>query len=329
MSPRSVDDDSAEGTARVTLAAMFDDHTPFTRSDAVAAGISERALKGPKYTRLYRKIYISSAVRVQWMHRFVAALLLHPEGAWLSHTSAARVRRIAVPVDPHVHVSVIEAKDRRWSPGLKPHVAPPHTEVVLVDGLRVSGVVRMFVELAAVLPLVEVVVAGDSMCRRLDITADWLRAELDKSRDYWSPAARYAARFVRDGVDSPMETRTRMLLVLAGFPEPEVNVTIRDENGDVLLQFDLGYRSARVAVSYEGRQHAEIVDEWEKDVTTRRDRADDERWRVVTVVASGVYADPLHTLDRVARALRSRGVPVPRTYDPEWFRHFPGRRSVA
>lgn len=307
---------------------MFDDKEPFTRAEALAAGLSSRALKGTRYTRIFRNIYISSAAPIEHEQRFAGALLLHPEGAWLSHTSAARVRRVAVPDDPLVHVSVVDAKDRRWSPGLKPHVAPPHTEVVVVNGFRVSGLVRMFVELAAILPLVDLVVAGDSICRTSGISAARLRAKLEKTRDYWSPAARYAARFVRDGVDSPMESRLRMLLVLAGFPEPEVNVRIRDENGDVLLQFDLGYRGSRVAVCYEGRQHVEIIEEWERDIS-RRERADDAEWRVVAVVARGVYVDPLSTLDRVARALRSRGVIVPRTYDPEWMRHFPGRRPAA
>ena len=307
---------------------MFDERVPFTRADALANGLSRRALDSTRYTRIFPNVHISSAVRIEREHRFAAALLVHPEGAWLSHTSAARVRRIVVPPDPLVHVSVFDARDRRWSPGLKPHVAPPRTEVVLVDGVPVSGLVRNFIELAAILPLVDVVVAGDDLCRRYGIRAAWLRAQLARSKDYWSPAARYAAGFVRDGVDSPMETRLRMLLVLAGLPEPEVNVEIRDENGDVLLQFDLGYRAARVAVGYDGRQHVEVVEEWERDIG-RRDRVDDADWRVVTVVSRGIYVDPGSTLDRVAHALRSRGVIVPRTYDPEWMRHFPARRGAA
>ncbi|HEU5036113.1 MAG TPA: hypothetical protein VFT70_03855 [Nocardioides sp.] len=307
---------------------MFDERKPFTRDQAIAAGISRRALDSTRYCRLFRNVHISSAVRLEREHRFAGALLVHPDGAFLSHTSSANARRIAVPDDPHVHISVTDAKDRRWSPGIKPHVAPPHTKVVVVDGFPASDLVRMFIELAAILPLVDVVVAGDDICRKYGIRADRFRAELAKSKDYWSPAARYAARFVRDGVDSPMETRVRMLLVLAGFPEPEVNLEIRDENGDVLVQFDLGYREARVAIGYDGRQHVEIVGAWEHDIE-RRDRADDAEWREVTVVARGVYVDPQSTLDRVARALRSRGVAVPRTYDPEWVRHFPGRLGAA
>lgn len=307
---------------------MIDETAPFTRAEALAAGMSKRSLNGRSYQRIFRNIYISADVELDRVHRFSAALLVHPVDAWLSHTSAAAVHGVAVPDDPNVHVSVVQAKDRRWSPGLKPHVAPPGTKVVLRSGLRVSGIVRMFVELAAVLPLVDLVVAGDSMCRVLGVRAGWLRAELEKTRDYWSSAARYAARFVRDGVDSPMETRVRMLLVLAGFPEPEVNHKIRDENGDVVLSFDLAYPFARVAVEYEGRQHVEVIEAWERDIT-RRDRVDDVEWRVVSVISRGVYGDPASTLDRVARALRSRGVAVSREYDSEWMRHFPGRPTAA
>lgn len=323
-----MDDARSARTTCATFGHMVDPSKPFLRSDALASGISAGALAGRQYVRIFHKVHISAGVRLDREHRFAAGLLAHPSGAWISHTSAAALRGVAVPDDPDVHVSVVDAKDRRWSPGLKPHVAPVGTEVVVCQGIRVSGIVRMFVELAAVLPLVDLVVAGDSMCRVLGIKAAWLRSELEKTRDYWSAAARYAAQFVRDRVDSPMETRTRMLLVLAGFPEPTVNFEIRDENGDVVLQFDLAYEAVRVAVEFHGRHHVEVIASWERDLE-RQDVVDDARWRVVSVTASGVYVDPLKTLDRVARALRSRGMRVPRSYDPEWMRHFPGRRRAS
>ena len=74
------------------------------------------------------------------------------------------------------------------------------------------------------------------------------------------------------------------------------------------------------------RLPGELGRDAEHDVA-RRDRADDAEWRELIVVSRGLYVEPRSTLDRVARALRSRGVPVPSTYDPEWMRHFPGRRS--
>ena len=46
--------------------------------------------------------------------------------------------------------------------------------------------------------------------------------------------ARRAARFVRDGVDSAMETRLRMLLVLAGLPAPEVNFILHHPDRELV-----------------------------------------------------------------------------------------------
>ena len=53
--------------------------------------------------------------------------------------------------------------------------------------------------------------------------------DLDQAAATWSGrgakfAVEGAARYVRNGVDSVHETRLRMLLVLAGLPEPTVNL---------------------------------------------------------------------------------------------------------
>jgi hypothetical protein len=135
----------------------------------------------------------------------------------------------------------------------------------------------MFIELASMLDLVDLVVAGDSMLHVFGLTSEQLVSGLGKSKDYWSPAARYAAQFVRDEVDSPMETRLRMLIVLAGLPEPEVNLKLRDRDGNVVVRLDLAYPHLRLAIEYEGRQHVEIIENWERDI----DRGDPDRRRPV------------------------------------------------
>ncbi len=55
------------------------------------------------------------------------------------------------------------------------------------------------------------------------------------------------------GVDSPMVTRLRMLIVLAGLPEPKVNLVIRDEYGHPVRRYDLGYEKSRTLVEYDAR----------------------------------------------------------------------------
>ncbi len=89
----------------------------------------------------------------------------------------------------------------------------------------------MFVELASLLTLVDLVVVGDHLVRRRRTTCADLVAWCAQSSDRGAQAARRAAAYVRDRVDSPMETRVRMLIVLAGIPEPEVNLTVRAGDG--------------------------------------------------------------------------------------------------
>jgi very-short-patch-repair endonuclease len=225
-----------------------------------------------------------------------------------------------------VHISVFHAKHRRWQPGLKPHVAPPGSAVVTRRGVRTSAPVRMFIELASVLDLVDLVVAGDSMLRVLRMKRDDLVAELDRSRDYWSPAARAAARFVREQVDSPMESRLRMLIVLAGLPEPTINHKLFDQDGNLLVRFDLSYPALRLVIEYDGRQHVEVMENWEDDLE-RREFLDNMHWQVLKVTSRGLFIEPGRTIDRITRALLVRGVPLPPRLD-DWRPFFPGRPTV-
>jgi hypothetical protein len=67
---------------------------------------------------------------------------------------------------------------------------------------------------------------------------------------------------MRDGVDSPMETRLRLLIVFAGMPEPTVNVIVRGEDGSWRMRFDLCCLDQRLIVEYDGRKHADSTEQW-------------------------------------------------------------------
>ena len=293
---------------------------PFTRGDAIAAGVSPSSLKGSRFRRIFRGVYVHASVPAHPVLRAQAALLLHPPGAFASHASAGRVYDVPLPSLPDEHVSVITHRDRRSRPGLRAHVAPPGTPVEVVRGVRVSAPAQMFVELAGMLSLVDLVVVGDALVRLRRVTPEGLREFCDGSS---SLSARRAAAHVRAGVDSPMETRLRMLIVLAGLPEPEINHRIV-EDGRVRYRFDLSYPALRIVVEYDGRQHRDDLDQWDHD-TDRRDWLDAEGWLLVPVFSRGIYRDPAKTVARVAAALRSRGAVLPRRLPDDWRAHFPGR----
>jgi very-short-patch-repair endonuclease len=303
------------------LTLLADLRRPVTRADALAAGVSPSMIKGSRFRRIFRGVYISASVPPDALHRVAGALLLHPPTAFASHLSAARVYGVPLPALSDEHVSVFRAADRRSRPGLCTHVAAADTEVRTVQGLRVSVPAQMFVELAGLLSLVDLVVVGDALCRLRLATPATLVTAAGASR---STRAITAASYVRAEVDSAMETRLRMLIVLAGLPEPRVNHVIRDAYGVVLLRFDLSYPDLRIVVEYDGRQHRDDLDQWDHD-QDRKDWFDAEGWLHVPVFSRGIYRDPAKTLRRVEAALRSRGAVLPRRLSDDWRAHFPTR----
>ena len=254
--------------------------------------------------------------------RVQAALLLHPPTAFASHVSAARVYQLPVPDLLDEHVMVLDRADRHPRRGIRTHIATAGTRVVRYRGVRLSDLRQMFIQLASILSLVGLVVVGDAMVKRFKLPVDELVEACAVSLDRHAVAARRAASYVRKGVDSPMETRLRMLIVLAGLPEPKVNVKLYDARGKVRRRLDLSYPEIRLIIEYDGRQHAEDLVQWNSDLE-RREEFDDDGWRILVVTAKGIYREPERTLARVRKALIARGHPrVPRRLSDEWRLHF-------
>lgn len=311
--------------ALVARAGELDLTRPFRRADALAAGITRSELAGPMFRRIFTSVYVGSRVPPHPLERVAAALLIHPATAFASHTSAARVYGVPLPdglVDEHV--SVARPQDRRPREGLRPHLARPGVRVIRRHGLRVSAPEQVFVELAGTLNLVDLVVVGDYLAYKKWVTPEQLIACADASGH---PLARRAARLVRREVESPMESRLRMLIVLAGLPEPEVNFKILRPDGSIRYRFDLSWPDLRLAVEYDGRQHRADNKQWDHDLE-RDEWLDDVKWKRVPVFSWGIYKRPDQTLARVLKRLRERGCPdLPRRLDDEWRLYFPVKRE--
>lgn len=89
--------------------------------------------------------------------------------------------------------------------------------------MRVTTVECTFLDLADSLDLVDLVVLCDSMVKLGLVTPQRLVEAAASFKGRSRALARRAASLVRAEVDSPMESRLRMLIVLAGLPEPVVN----------------------------------------------------------------------------------------------------------
>lgn len=298
----------------------FDPTRPFARASAAAQG-NTKDLRTPAYIRLLHGIYVSASVEVTPALLAEAVLLPFGQSAWASHATAARVLGLPIPALPGEHVTVVERRRRRSRMDVTCHLARKGW-VNEVSGVRVSAPQQVFVELATQLTLVELVIVGDHVVRKGLVDLETLRKFCADASGPGATLARTAVGYVRNGVDSPMETRLRLLVVLAGLPEPEVNLLVGDEVER--RKYDLSYRRSKTILEYDGRQHVERVEQWEADLE-RREGIDDDQWRILVFVAKDIYKTPGRTLERIHSALRLRGEPgVPATFSDAWRAHFPG-----
>ncbi|WP_020575646.1 hypothetical protein [Actinopolymorpha alba] len=122
-----------------------------------------------------------------------------------------------------------------------------------------------------------------------------------------------------------METRLRLLFVLAGLPEPQPGLEILDNHGQWVATADLQYRAQRIAIEYDGDLHRTNKRKWRHDVAAR-ETLRQLGWEVIILTADDIFVRPHHTLVRVHDALRARNHPdVPATLEPQWQSHFQPR----
>jgi hypothetical protein len=306
----------------------FDPRIPFSRADARRAGISADALRGTGYRRLFHDRYVSAEVPVTPLLRARAALAVGGRGSHISHGTAATFHGGVVPPQGEIHYSVPNDGPRSTRRGLRAHRASSHASVALYRGIPMSTPPQCVLDLAAELSLVDLVVLGDSLVRAGAVTPEELIDAAASWRGSGARKARRAMALVRADVDSPMETRVRLLIIFAGLPEPVVACEVHDEDGRFVARLDLYWPQWRVAVEYDGRQHAESTQQWERDLE-RREGLDRMACRLVVVRSGGVFVDPLGTLQRIVAAIADQGVVGVRIRSDAWRQHFPGRRAAA
>ncbi len=303
----------------------LDTRLPFTSAEARAAGLTRGQLRTRRFERLLHGCYISSDVHVSERILVLAALKVVPQAAGCSHQTAGRVLGAAVPHSPLTHLAV--PRECRSSPeGVQLHRYASRPPMVRRGGVWVTAPGQTFVDLAPGLPFVDQVILGDSLVRHAGTDAAALVEAASQARGRGARAARRAAAYVRRDVDSPMETRVRLLMTLAGLPEPVVNHEIRSHDGIVLRKVDLALEDLRLAIEYDGRHHIERKEQWRDDLL-RREEFEARRWRFIVLVAEDIFVHPDRTLARLEQAVLDRGGAIG-TRDQAWRRHFPGRRSA-
>ncbi|HWI00801.1 MAG TPA: DUF559 domain-containing protein [Propionibacteriaceae bacterium] len=297
-----------------------------TRARARAIGLPLTELLGPGFDRLFYDTYVAAPDTSSLKIRAATVMQRLPAASHVSHHTAVRLWGGVAPDSPDIHVSMGSREARCRRRGIAAHLAGEAARTVSHRALTMSTPVQSFLDLASVgVSLIDLVIAGDSLVKAIGLDPGELVAAAEGWLGRNAKRARRAAALVRAGVDSPMETRLRLLIVFAGLPEPEVNLVLRDSAGSWQWRFDLCYRPWKVIVEYDGRQHAFDDRQWSHDLD-RREELERLGWRLIVIQSNGIYERPLRTLQRVRAALEERGAAgLPKKFNQEWTRHFASR----
>ncbi|MDF2919744.1 MAG: hypothetical protein K0S70_3961 [Microbacterium sp.] len=231
---------------------------------------------------------------------------LHP-GQFFSHATAARLwgMPLACRHDAVIHVSAVPPAREPRTKGVMGHrLTLSSDEIATLDGLPVTAKVATWAHLATVVSEADLVAIGDWLLAH-DVPPSALAAAAGRHRHRGIVALRSAAGLARPGSESPRESRVRLILVQAGLPEPDLNWTLRDPSGAFVARLDMAYRDHRVAVEYDGRQHAD-AEQFRKDADRWRAIAA-QGWTLVRIVAHHLDFPERDVVAPVVAALRAAG----------------------
>lgn len=276
---------------------------PFLGSRAITAGIVTPArLRGPGFRRLFRGVYVERAAVVDHDTLCRAAALLLPAGAALSHRSAAMLHNAFVlardqPVEITAETGV------RSQPGLQVVRSPLGPEdLVRRGGLQVTSPLRTAFDLARRRDLATAVVGVDALLNVRAVRPPALAAYVEEHSGWQGiNAARRAIALARPFVESPMETRLRLVPVLGGLPEPVVQYEVFDGVGHLVARLDLAYPEHRLGLEYDGDHHRERAT-FQRDAV-RLNRLNLLGWTVLRFTADDVLRNPDRTLAQIRAAL--------------------------
>lgn len=285
----------------------------FTTTEARGLGVGEGRLRGRDLQRPFHGVRVAADEDLSFEARCRAKLTTMQNGQVFSHVTACRLLGMTVPGRMRIEAIDVAAFTPNAIPrgrGVVGHrLAAGRSRVTTVRGLPVIAPEDAWCQLAGSMSMRELVVAGDSLVRRVQpIThLDRVAGAIRRHAGRRGHRRRIAAfELIRTGTDSPQETVLRLDVVAYGLPEPEVNLPIEGPGGRIIALGDLGYRRHRLLLEYDGEQHRTDDRQFGRDV----DRLDDlahAGWRVIRFTKRHVGRARAERLERVRRELTDRG----------------------
>jgi AbiEi antitoxin C-terminal domain/Protein of unknown function (DUF559) len=245
-------------------------------------GLSRQHLRGAAWAKPFYGVRVESADVTELHVRCLALLAVAPVGSVISGLTAAKLYGwwLAPKADTNTIDITVPPEQEVRRPGVRCRRREvPASQTRLLLGVPVTSPARTLLDLAADLPLIDLVVLADAAlhlghCTIADLTA----AASFRRRDGRTRFQRML-ELMEPKSESPMETLLRLVYVLSGLPRPEAQVEIFGLFDELIARCDLAAVKARAVFEYDGQDHN----------SPQRHATDVRRWRALRKAGYEVF----------------------------------------
>lgn len=297
------------------------DHASVGVGVAMARGVGEASLRHRALVRPFWGVRSEEEARDHRERCAQYAPRLRP-GQAFAMRSAAMLHGLPLPIATapgaadDVELVVPTGAYRPMATGVETSsLDPGRLEVTRIDGLPVTTPVVTWLLLARELDVDALIVMADALVTTADnypglrgatplASLDTLHAASDAWRRMpGCGKARAALDEACLGVESPMETPTRLVLTRHGIPGVEVQGEVWHD-GVLLARCDLVLREWKIAVEFDGDGHRTQRAQWQRDID--RDASLREAGWIVIHVTADMLTRPEALANRIRAAIASR-----------------------
>lgn len=262
--------------------------------------------------RLARRCWVEEEVAEDLPARCAAILETSADDTVIASVTAARLHELWLPPLPDkIHLATASpgrpgrAMTRTRRPEFVAHrfqLRP--CDVVVVSGVPVTSLARTWRDLGRLLPLPDLVAAGDSALRSGALLSQ-MHEVLDASPPgLGAKRLRTAVSMVNRRSRSRPESHMRVAVCAPDLPAFEVNESIYRDEGGWLAEPDLSLKEAKLLLEYQGADHA-ALQRMRKDLTRFAD-VRREHWLPLPFGPAEVFRRPWEIRAEVRREIRSR-----------------------
>ncbi|AYM40686.1 endonuclease domain-containing protein [Mycobacteroides chelonae] len=277
---------------------------PFRSGEAIASGtVTEHEIRR-RYEQLYPSVYVPRGSNVTAIQRARAAWLWSRRGGVVAGLSASALLG-SKWVGGSAPAELIY-QNHKAPKGLRVHrESLLADEVASVDGLAATSAARTAFDLGRWLPLDAAVERLDALIAATGVSPAQILQIADMH-----PGARglvalgRALELVDGGAESPQETRTRLLLVRAGFPTPRTQIRVYTRYGEFVARIDMGWEDLKLGVEFDGAQHWTDPHQRSRDVD-RSAGLSAEGWTIIRVTSEMLRHRAGTIVARVDEAFRT------------------------